>query len=457
MINIEVSGNNVYLTEIKLNIFGKKIIKNLQKFDLKETTWLERLKNEEVVLTIPDNKVYLHRFDVPLDVTDRAVKTTLLNKVNELIPVSVDDLIFDYKRVYSQTFVFIAILISDIISYLEILSRVKLKLIAAIPSSLTAFEVIKETVGEKDIIIYVNSNKECSTITFFDKYGPITTLTQLIRTEEIINGINQAIVFFGEKYKKPVNKIIVNDEDGVIDLAQIIKSTNLPVSKITDYIQRQMLKKKIVLDKEMDAEPNFINIFCLTSYLDKNNELNLFKRDNRSIIINQLNSNKNSLKEKKPEAEGISVANKKNSLLIIFLAMIIFGIIVLGYSRINQGSSKKQIKKIADQKPLTPITLPTSEPDKSKITIQIQNGSGKAGVAKELVDYMKSKGYEQDIATGNADSYDYEKTIVKSRKETAVYQDIIIDDIKNEYQASKSADFLTDGDNYDIVIIIGKE
>jgi len=73
----------------------------------------------------------------------------------------------------------------------------------------------------------------------------------------------------------------------------------------------------------------------------------------------------------------------------------------------------------------TPTPKPTVNPvdkatgiDRSKLSIQVLNGSGTAGVGKKASDYLESLGYNV-VQVGNADSFNFEKTTIqiKSGKE----------------------------------------
>jgi copper homeostasis protein CutC len=63
----------------------------------------------------------------------------------------------------------------------------------------------------------------------------------------------------------------------------------------------------------------------------------------------------------------------------------------------------------------SPTPTPKILVDKQAVRIKVLNGSGVSGKASAVKEILKEKGY-QEILTGNADSFDYEKTEVSVKK-----------------------------------------
>lgn len=104
----------------------------------------------------------------------------------------------------------------------------------------------------------------------------------------------------------------------------------------------------------------------------------------------------------------------------------------------------------------TPISTPSAEVSIADYKMSILNGSGKAGVATQLSDVLKEKGYDV-TNTGNADRNDYEKSEI--RYKSSVPKDLkktLDKDLENLYNFI-IGDTLEDSDTSDIVIIVGKE
>lgn len=104
----------------------------------------------------------------------------------------------------------------------------------------------------------------------------------------------------------------------------------------------------------------------------------------------------------------------------------------------------------------TPIITPTPAVDKKELEIEILNGSGKAGVAGTLKTLLEEKGYTVS-GTGNAKSYDYEKTEIEVKADKEAFLSVLEADLTGSYVIGTATATLKDSLPYNAVIIIGKE
>ena len=93
--------------------------------------------------------------------------------------------------------------------------------------------------------------------------------------------------------------------------------------------------------------------------------------------------------------------------------------------------------------------------DRSKISLNVQNGSGIEGVAGEAADFLKSKGYSV-TGTQNADRYDYKGVVIKVKSSENVYLTILKKDLSEKYAVSSTSSDLPSDSPTDAIIIIGK-
>jgi len=103
----------------------------------------------------------------------------------------------------------------------------------------------------------------------------------------------------------------------------------------------------------------------------------------------------------------------------------------------------------------TPSPTPTPSFKKEDLKIKILNGSGITGKAADLKKVLKDDQYGE-ILTGNADNNDYEKTIIKTKKEYTAAVEMVETTLK-DYVKSPQTDLLEDKEAADIIIIIGKD
>lgn len=103
----------------------------------------------------------------------------------------------------------------------------------------------------------------------------------------------------------------------------------------------------------------------------------------------------------------------------------------------------------------TPTGAKPASLDRSTLSIEIQNGSGISGAAGQASALLKGLGYKV-LSTGNADNYDYTKTIVKVKAEKKDYLNQLKLDLEVEYTIESATSDLT-GSTADALVIVGKE
>lgn len=111
---------------------------------------------------------------------------------------------------------------------------------------------------------------------------------------------------------------------------------------------------------------------------------------------------------------------------------------------------------------LTPTPEPTINPvdkqsglDRSKLTIEVQNGSGVVGVAKKVADALKNLGYVIST-TGNADNYDYKDVTIQVKSAMTKYLALLKKDLGSSYTVGTSSADLTATSSSDALVIVGK-
>jgi len=92
--------------------------------------------------------------------------------------------------------------------------------------------------------------------------------------------------------------------------------------------------------------------------------------------------------------------------------------------------------------------------DKNAAKVRVLNGSGKAGVASAVKDFLEGLDWNV-VAVGNADSYDFEQTVLRFKEDFEKYQEALISDLSDDYSVTTSSDSLEASDSADIEVIVG--
>lgn len=121
-------------------------------------------------------------------------------------------------------------------------------------------------------------------------------------------------------------------------------------------------------------------------------------------------------------------------------------------------------KTTPTQKPSSTITpRPTTNPkdkatglDRSTLSLEVQNGSGVVGAASKASDLLKSFGYNV-IRTGNADNFDYDKTIIQIKSDKTSFLSLLKKDLEGSYVIGSASASLSASASADAIVIVGKE
>jgi len=120
----------------------------------------------------------------------------------------------------------------------------------------------------------------------------------------------------------------------------------------------------------------------------------------------------------------------------------------------------------ATLKKVTPTTKPTEKPvtdsvdktsglDRSALNVEVQNGSGEAGVAAKGSDTLKGLGYKV-VATGNADNFDYQDVTIQVKSTKSNYLALLKKDLGFSYTIGTTSADLASSSTADALVIIGK-
>lgn len=106
--------------------------------------------------------------------------------------------------------------------------------------------------------------------------------------------------------------------------------------------------------------------------------------------------------------------------------------------------------------PESTVTPTPEDVEKSAYAIEIQNGSGIAGEASRAKVLLEDADFVVDLI-GNADNYDYTKTVIQAKKGVnKAWVNQLIDALKEKYDVKSQVETLDDADSdSDVIVIIG--
>ena len=152
----------------------------------------------------------------------------------------------------------------------------------------------------------------------------------------------------------------------------------------------------------------------------------------------------------------------KNAKWLWFLiVLVIIGALVFAFIR-GIGPFAQFQKTSEEEISPTPFALESPSPeatadaelDKSEPKIRVLNGSGTAGVASSVKDFLEGKGY-QVTSIGNAANYDFTQTVIRFKEGFKKFEEVLFSDLSDQYSVKVDSENLEATDSADIEVIAG--
>ena len=99
---------------------------------------------------------------------------------------------------------------------------------------------------------------------------------------------------------------------------------------------------------------------------------------------------------------------------------------------------------------------PTPKISRADLKIKVLNGTGVPGAAGKVAELLEKFGW-QGIKTGNADNFDYQKTVIQIKESKKEYFELLKKDLSSKYTLEEEPQTLSEDENFDAVIIVGKD
>lgn len=93
--------------------------------------------------------------------------------------------------------------------------------------------------------------------------------------------------------------------------------------------------------------------------------------------------------------------------------------------------------------------------DRSELSVEVQNGSGEAGVAGKGADFLSGLGYKIS-SKGNADNFDYTGVTIQVKNASKSFLNLLKSDLSKNYTVSSATSDLSASSSADALVIIGK-
>ena len=481
MIFLSLKNNQVKILVFKKNIFSHYEVDHFEKkhqtqllkdgqiisIDILASAIKEGLNltkksegEKEVFVVLPQDFFIFFRTEVPLDLSSSAIESYVFEKLKNQFNTENHSLlsaILTYQTSQKKVINFFGLAQKKVQDLEKVFSLLNLKISNIIPETLAYFKLFEKTLRKEknEFIFYVQYNEDYAFGYLYDNFG-------LLRSEKWVAEINQRnsleMVIKKEKEAleklgyKPNRLILSGSFSENIRQDTFTKEVGIwtnPLKKIIVNFYDEYLKLLLTEEKNIFSILSLDSCFGAFIFSKENKDFSLLKRVN--LYLSQEKTKKKQISFSKKDLLIFFTSFTSSILFFIFLSMI--------KPRLTLPSLFLGNQKLSPTLPIliSPSLTPTPEilVDKQEIRIKVLNGSGVSGKASAVKEILKEKGY-QEILTGNADSFDYEKTQVSVKKEKDYLISIIKEDLK-DYVSSFKTEILSEKEASDIVIVIGKD
>jgi len=479
MIFLYLNENQIKLLIFKKNIFSHyeidyfkkdyetELLKNGQIFNIdilasaiKEgLTFAKKSEGEkEIFLILPQNFFIFLRTEVPLNIAPSAIEGYVFEKLRDQFNIEDECLLsgmLSFQSEDKRIINFFGLNQKKFNDLQKVFSLLNLKLINILPETVAYFKLFDKTLkkNKNEIIFYVNYQNNFVFGYLYDNFG-------LLKIDKWIAEVNEKnkldVLIKKEKDRleklnlKPNRLILAGLASENIRQDTFTKAIGIwtnPLKKIIANFYQDYLKILIVDEKNVLPILSLDSCFGAFVFYKEMKNLSFFKKSNSYQLKNKMI---------KP------LLFPKKDLIVFFVSFVssILFFIILSIIKPKMTFNSlliKPSKNIPTSTIISPSLTPTPTIfiNKETIRIKVLNGSGVSGKASAVKEILKEKGY-QEILTGNADNFDYEKTELLVKKDKNYLISLIKEDLKN-YVSSFKTQALAENEVSDIIIVIGKD
>jgi len=387
-------------------------------------------KNTDLTFVAEPENVFLRFVTIPkhTEAIDEQVVSEIKTKFPEYL---LEDSYFGFEKIAPFVFQFIGVKKTYLEQLIEISDILKMSLVAVVPW----VAVLPKYVNTKEASIFISGGKGDEMIALSELGG----------------------IFFSDTYstedkkfdlEKTVKELSVYRKDKPI---KFIYSLNYTVPEISDGFVSTPIE--FIMGEGTDTKGYETNL--LAHYvLDAGEDLDESR-------INLLNLLPLPAIERKPMA--LAKVGALSGVGVAALLLVLFVTGVFGNKSANNSGELADASVNQNSDVLSTQDTPTPEPvveepkvpeyKQADLTLRVENGSGINGMAAKTQTNLEEKGYKV-ASIGTADSTT-DTTILRFKKEKAVYQDLVKKDLGETFGTLKVEDTLEDAEEYDLLLIIG--
>ena len=421
----------------------------------------EGIKDREVTLILQGSGFQHIRTEAASDLSTQALTSFVQEKINHSIPGLASEYssaILPVVHGAQQTIHIFLILKKNMSACETALRLLDMKIIQIIPESLAYFKLFDRTMRKekKELFLFCHYASDIAFGYRYDSFGPLDGVElEFPHTKDApLEKALKAEAVNQEGAGQKINRLILSgDRSETVRQDMFTKHTGMwtnPLKKIVGTFYENYLS--LLVAKAGDF-PLLSYDACFGAFIFSQEHKDFGFQTHKESTVQQKNVMQFS-RQKQGMNRGL-----KRDFIIVFISFVASCIFFLVVSRLLPVSPFQLLSGVSQPTPtiIVPTRVPSPSPtpsiNRDSVKVKILNGGGVVGKATEVKDILNAIGYK-DIVKDNADSFDYELTIVRSK--TASIGAAIQSDIK-DYAPKSKKETLAEKEDADVVVIIGKD
>ena len=426
------------------------------------------VKEKEVTLILPQDSFHFFRSELPVEVTQSVLTSFIQEKAKSEVNVDTVTTPYDYLIQESEgkkQILFYSLNSEIADSFTKPFDLLEMKVVSIIPESLTYFKLFDKTLrqNKKENIWYISYEQEGVEGYLYDSYGLLEnehwrySFTKKDKVEEVLQ--KQAAKYTAQNSK--LNRLILSGSQAdTVRQDMFTKNVGVwtnPLKRIISHFYVDYLKMLGTEDVKTLPITEYDMLIGAFIFSLENKNFNLMKAGGNGGKTSLLPSLPSSLPVRKMPVKGIA---------FFLISFVLTFAILFGLSQMKWGNgismpslslfSKPTPTPTNTPTPLPPTPTPTPAIVRAEVKIKVLNGSGIAGKAGDVKDFLKEKGYEE-ILTANADDFDYTTTVIKVKEDAEPgMEEFVAKDLSERVEKPKF-DTLEKDEAADVVIIVGTD
>lgn len=450
MLVVQIKPNSVLLAKLTKSFLSRKK-------ELILTSAIETFKGQKVVVILPADVVHIFQAMV---ISKEHLRDIFNQHLAELGIEENQAVYFAIKLAVtdnSERYLLILINRAKLIELLDVIKQASFQIEGFLPEPVVLYKLLANEIAGDEKRLILNIGKEESRIYLIDRHGPLKVFSDIISTAKLIPATERFLQKIPQIEQACSLGVYFGEESLMFDENVFKTQTGIELISGAKIFSSRLQKTDIALKNGSELN-RFVSVGAAAMLFDKKE---IIKLDEIEIAAKRAKPLIN-----RPQVKPFVVKEQRFShfrylLISAGVALMIAGL-TLGVLRLQRKwllSGQGGIPTIVPtqiQPSLIPSITPVPTVSPQDVKVRVLNGSGVKGAAAKIAASLEEQKFKV-VETGNAPSFAFTKTEVHYKIDSKAKMDLIRKSLKEEVSFGTAQASLSEDDEADVEIVIGKE